>query len=557
MQSVKQIVFPLLVVLISFICIVPLFHTGFFPIHDNTQVARVFEMHDSIRDGMIPVRWVNDLGYGYGYPIFTFYAPLAYYIGALFMIFGFPALIATKIMIGIGFTLAGLCMYFLAREFWGEKGGLVSGVLYALAPYHGVNLYVRGAISEMWAYAFVPLAFYGVWKISQARSKTAFLLGSFGVAGVILSHNLTAMMILPFVALLALILAIVNKKQGRRSLLPIAVLVVGLLLSAFYWLPAVTELGLTNVALQAGGGSDYKDHFVCLSQLWTSQAGFGGSAPGCVDGISLQLGKIHIIILASSLVLSVIFRKKKSVLYVLIASQIISVLGIFFMIDISKPVWDLLSPMKYFQFPWRFQSLFLLGSSLVAGSFFQLKITFIKKRSMAGAILTTILVVSTFALYQKFFVPQSYINRADLQQEKFFIRSVTSRISDEYMSKEFRRPEIGEFVSSSFYPTTNVQVAEVVDKSMYKSATITQLEQGEYIANIGYFPGWKVQVDTKHIEAYSNKGRLAFELPEGVSHVEITYASTMVEKMGNALSLGGICILAIAIIAMKKRKKAA
>src|SRR5438105_14238845 len=130
---------PLLFVLIfSYWAIKPLFISGFFPIHDDTQVARVFEMKKSLADGMFPARWVADLGYGYGYPIFNFYAPLAYYTGGLFA-FVFDALIATKLMMVFGILLAGIFMYLFAREFWGEIGGVVSGALYLYAPYHAVD----------------------------------------------------------------------------------------------------------------------------------------------------------------------------------------------------------------------------------------------------------------------------------------------------------------------------------------------------------------------------------------------------------------------------------
>ncbi|HSA83405.1 MAG TPA: hypothetical protein VLF20_00780, partial [Patescibacteria group bacterium] len=78
---------PLLLVLgLSYWAVAPFFLPGFFPMHDDTQVARVFEMHKALIDGQFPVRWVADLGYHYGYPIFNFYAPLAYYIGAFFMV---------------------------------------------------------------------------------------------------------------------------------------------------------------------------------------------------------------------------------------------------------------------------------------------------------------------------------------------------------------------------------------------------------------------------------------------------------------------------------------
>ena len=91
--------FPLIIILtLSFFAVKPLLLPGFFPMHDDTQVARVFEMGKVLQNGIFPVRFVPDLGYGYGYPIFNFYAPLAYYIGASFIFLGFDALLATKIM---------------------------------------------------------------------------------------------------------------------------------------------------------------------------------------------------------------------------------------------------------------------------------------------------------------------------------------------------------------------------------------------------------------------------------------------------------------------------
>ena len=167
MNIAKKILPVVSILTLSLLAIQPFFHKEFFPIHDATQVARVFEMHQSLQGLMFPVRWVQDLGYGYGYPIFSFYAPLAYYLGAFFMFLGFSALLATKIMIALGVVLAGVTMYFFSKELFGEKAGVLSGVLYVFAPYHALNIYVRGAIGEVWAYAFIPLAFLGFLQIAK------------------------------------------------------------------------------------------------------------------------------------------------------------------------------------------------------------------------------------------------------------------------------------------------------------------------------------------------------------------------------------------------------
>src|SRR5438270_13791888 len=121
----KNTLIIIFIICLSFLAIKPLFSPGFFPVHDNAQPQRVFEMAQSLHDGMFPVRWVKDMGFGYGYPLFNFYAPLAYYAGGLFMLFGFNVLLATKVMIGLGVLLSGIFMYMFAKEFWGKAGAVI------------------------------------------------------------------------------------------------------------------------------------------------------------------------------------------------------------------------------------------------------------------------------------------------------------------------------------------------------------------------------------------------------------------------------------------------
>ncbi|MGH7203008.1 MAG: 6-pyruvoyl-tetrahydropterin synthase-related protein, partial [Candidatus Levyibacteriota bacterium] len=332
MQKLSKF-FPIFIILLlSFWSIKPLFHSGFFPFHDDAQVQRVFEMKTALSDGIFPVRWVPDLGFGYGYPIFTFYAPFVYYIGGILNLTGFDSLTATKIMIGLGMLLAGMSMYVLSREFWGRVGAVVSSLLYVYAPYHAVNLYVRGAVSELWAYGLLPFVFFGIYKIyknstdaSQAKRNNKktwlwIIFTSIAYALVIVTHNLTAMMITPFVFVECLFLFLSlprSQKNYLTAALMFMSLIIGIVLSAFYWLPAVAEMGYTNVNSIIGGGSDYKDHFICLSQLWNSSWGYGGSAPGCLlDGLSFRLGKVHIILASLSLIpLIFTWRSNKNIAY--------------------------------------------------------------------------------------------------------------------------------------------------------------------------------------------------------------------------------------------------
>ncbi|MEK7166016.1 MAG: hypothetical protein AAB874_04390, partial [Patescibacteria group bacterium] len=169
MDIFKKILPLIIVLIISVPVVYPLSRPGFFPMHDDTQPTRVAQMAKAIADGQFPVRWVSDLGYGYGYPLFNFYAPLPYYVGAAAHLLGMNLISATKLMFGIGMLLAPITMYLLAASWWGKRGGLLSAILYTYTPYHAVEVYVRGSVGELWAYGFLPLVILGIF---EGRKKT-------------------------------------------------------------------------------------------------------------------------------------------------------------------------------------------------------------------------------------------------------------------------------------------------------------------------------------------------------------------------------------------------
>ena len=155
--SMKKLWPGFLVLILSWFAVVPLFQPGFFSMHDDTQVARVFEMTKVLRDGHFPVRFVQDLGYGYGYPLFNFYAPLPYYFSAFLTLLGINVLTATKLMFLVGILLSGFFMYCWISQKWGKFAGLISSVIYVWTPYRFLDVYVRGSLGEATAFIFPPL----------------------------------------------------------------------------------------------------------------------------------------------------------------------------------------------------------------------------------------------------------------------------------------------------------------------------------------------------------------------------------------------------------------
>ncbi len=541
-----------ILIVASMIAIAPFLNSGFFPVHDDAQVQRVFEMKKALTDGMFPVRWVADLGYGYGYPIFNFYSPLPYYIGAFISLLGLEVLSATKVMIAASIVGSSFAMYSLAKEFWGKLGGLFSAVLYQFVPYHAINTYVRGDVGELYAYFFIPLIFYGIWKYYKEESFRYLLIGALSYAGLITSHNLSAMMVSPFILVTILLLFVIKRKLSL-FVLPL----IGILLSSFYFIPALLEINYTNVFSVIGGGSDFRDHFVCFPQLWYSPWGFAGSAPGCIDGMSLEIGKIHIIFTTASLVLAAFFRKYKEKFWVLLLSLLAFVLSVFMMTQYSTPIWEALPPMKFFQFPWRFLLLASFFSSFASGAliFFTLRFHTNQKYRNIFYLGSMILILIPFIFYSRLFNPQEYLNKNSQDYvNKDYLNWTTSRISDEYMPKSFDTPENkNEIIKNKI--SGDVRIANLSSNTKELSVDLESPERTKIVVHIPYFPAWNYYLNGKKVSVYEVPTGVSFDIPQGRSRLDARFEQTGTEKSANLLSLSGVGLITLGIIYSKKRKK--
>src|SRR3989344_1331151 len=547
MSLLKRFTLLIFVLILSFWAVKPFFAPGFFPMHDDTQVARVFEMNKSLSDGMFPVRWVSDLGYGYGYPIFNFYAPLAYYIGGFINYLGFDSLISTKIMMILGIFLAGVFMYVLASRLFGKIGGIIAALFYVYAPYHAVDIYVRGDVAEFWAYAFIPLLFYGLLMTYKENKWRFVVIGAIGYAGIILSHNLTAMMITPFLLIITAVycyMAYRNKKMPTVYYLLFTIFL-GLLLSAFYWMPALLEMHYTNVFSQIGGGADFKDHFVCLNQLWQSPWGFGGSAPGCIDGISFKIGKLHMMLSFIGIVglIWIWVNSKKKDFFInlkkhngIIIFTLLSVFGLlissFFTLEVSKSVWENIPLMAFFQYPWRFLLLVTFFSSILVGFsiwIFEKKVG--ESKLTKGLFYTGVCVLIFFLLYIniELFTPQTITSKTSSDYTNpISLKWTMSKISDEYMPKNFNKPMIQKDIVNEklVLSPSDAKILYQLQNSQGITAVIDVYNKTNMHINMAYFPAWNIFLDGQKIETTVLRDGMRVSLSEGKHSFSIDFIQT-------------------------------
>ncbi|MBI4136974.1 hypothetical protein HY469_02830 [Candidatus Roizmanbacteria bacterium] len=544
---------------VSVLTILPLFHDGFFPIHDDAQIVRIQQMTKALSDGQFPVRWVSDLGYGYGYPIFNFYAPLPYYVGSFVDLIGFTPLDATKIMMGVGLLLAGICMYLLGEKIWGVEGGLISAMVYQFAPYHAVQMYVRGSIGELYAYAFIPLIIFGFYGLIQnGKSKfknVALLVSVLGYVGLILSHNIIALLFTILLGISAFLwygscLVLSLKKTSKGSpfwrtsctshLYRFALTVLlAFGISTFFWLPALVEKDYTSVDyVLTSGNSDYHLHFLYPDQLWDSPWGFAGSAPGREDGMSFKIGKLHILFG----ILGVIgafrgFRDKKrkwSYGHMAIWLGIILLaLSVFMTLEYSTGIWETFPFFPYIQFPWRFLVFIVFFISLFAGGIVRLN-----KKNVLTIILTLLISAGVVFVNLKYFNPQAYYLLSFKEYESdVYVKWHISKISDEYLPAELPRPKSQFEIHTSKFEIEDGVVENQIITSTEQSSTIVAEKPTILRMNTAYFPGWRLFIDDQEVEPVVITGTMQTSIAEGNHVVRLLFTNTAVRKVANTISI--------------------
>lgn len=377
-----------LVLLLSVFAIGPLLQPGYFwGAHDaKNSVYFLFEFDQSIRDGILWPRWGPHWGFGYGYPFWSIYGPLAYFVGQVFVLIGFDYVAAVKIVFAVSVLGSGATMYLFSRRLLGSAGAIISALVYVYAPYHLFDIYVRAALAESFAFVFVPLVFWAFYEL-VVRPRVAAVAGAaLAYAGLVLTSNVLLVLVTPVLVAFVAVLVVLRvwddlRRTGSRHrslrgavtrLIAAGVpsglgLVAGFGLLAGFLLPALLERNYVRLDQWFGGRYAFGSDFVYPFQLFSPAWGFGASVAGPDDGTGFQLGLVPLILYAFSFlcVPRVRSASRRRVLYVW---QAVTALAVFMMTPASGVLWQWVPLLSAVQFPWRWGVVTSTGLALLAGT---------------------------------------------------------------------------------------------------------------------------------------------------------------------------------------------
>lgn len=561
-------------VIFLFIITVPAFlsllNNQYFSMHDDQHIVRLYLLDKGISQGYFYPRWVDMLGFGYGYPLFNFYPPLTYYLAEFFHLIGFSFIWSIKSVFILGFLLSSISIYLFSKNYIGRSAALLSAVFYTFFSYHAVNIYVRGALAEFFSMSIVPFVFLTIDRLSKNISFTNSILFGLTLAVLILTHPLIALSSLIFIGFFAFFHFLNLKMKLHFTKLLILGVVFGLCLSYFFWFPSLVEKKFTMVnEILTRELANYKLHYIYPSQFLYSLWGYGGSIKGINDGMSFQLGKLYILFVLIAVILSLVLilknRKFNFDIKYFHFFLFLLLLSLFMTTPYSFFIWDNFKYLWYLQFPWRFLTFGAFFISVVASySIFLLSRLFEKYKwsNNISMLFIIFLSASIILVNQKYFKPQKFLNTNDRLLTSYDeIAWRISRSSFEFIPKgvQTTKSDINTTIPLIKKETLPQKTYEIVTGSgkiqisknnfLEKTFYIDAFSNIKFRLNTYFFPGWKAYLDGKQvfIDDFNDLKLITVNISKGKHEIKFILGETNVRKIADVISFLSLTTILVLI----------
>lgn len=536
-----------LLLLLSFLPLLALFTTSQMPhTHDGpVHLARMAAYYKAINGGQLFPRWASDLNYGYGMPLFNFIYQTPYLIAALLISLGTNLVTAFKITIALSFIASGVGMFGFAYSlFKNPKKAFFITIFYQFAPFHLVEMMARGSFGEMYTYTFLPFMLWGLSILSQRPNSIVFVMIAIATALLIVSHNSISLIFFFIACFYVLFFGGGNPKKTMPGLL---CLITGLLLAAFYWMPAVLEHKYTYGDLFMR--NMYREHFPPLRNLLFPN--IFNAKQFLTGGVSVQIGLLHTIVLIFAFISLLKKRQPDAIVRRLLVFSLIVFSGsIFLMLPISRFLWEKIALLRQFQFPWRLLSVTIVTTPIMASSLFTTR--FYRIRWMYW--LTLFLVVALSAYY--WYPPLGFDRINDEKQFWDYPLNTTYFGETDLIwsggpAKTYAKQPI-EIVSG------DAIISHVTKKSTIHTFTVQAQTATKLADNTQYFPGWRVYVDGKKVPVQFQdenwRGLITFAVPQGSHTVRVVLEKSPTQWLAESISfLTGVILAILTTFAILKK----
>ena len=518
-------------------------------------LLRLYEMQVNLRAGVLPARWMPDAAYGLGYPFFNYYASLPYYLGAGLSLAGAGILWGLKLTQLLGFLAAAGAMYVLARDLFADRAGaLLAAAAYTFAPFHMVNVYVRGdSLCEFYAFVFYPLVLWGIQRLRRSTGPGSIALVALAYGGLVLTHNISALIFTPLAiaAVIGAALTAGRRRAARVLLAGAAGLLLGLGLSAWYWAPALLEHSAVSLADMTTGYFHYAGHFRGANLVQPSlffDYGIGERVtPFVLGGLQAALAALALAVLAVRSLRARRLRGPGVGLALLLGYAIWPIT------PASAWLWAHAPLLPMIQFPWRFLSLAALATALVVAA----ALPGLPRRGWIAGLLSLLLAASALALLRPEPCPlgEADVTAPRLQLYEHLTGNVGSTVRAEWLPPEaVPRPfTSASLLSGEPHPPPRAAEGSLAAARLVSAGPTWQewdvtvdSSQASLVLQTYAFPGWQATVDGSPVPIESSlaNGRIALRVPGGQHRLALRLGRTPLRAAAEQSSLAAALIAA-------------
>ncbi len=549
---------------------------------------RVHQLLRAYQAGEFPARWAADAAYGYGMPYFTYYASFSTHVAAAFKVLGLSYTGAIKLA-----QFAALFAGAAGAYIWVKGAGRTSSAAmlvaaaYTFAPFHLVNLYIRGdSLAELWAMGVFPWLLAAVGWVTTTGPTAAARPPAAAVALLtallICTHNVSALTMLPLAAGYALVLAWpglnglvpwsfdgpVARVVGQsvaRSLGPsvarlwptAAAMGLGLALSAFFWWPALAEGEAVQLKALTSDFFSYQGHFRSLDLMQIGWLFDYTQQP-------FSLGLVQALLAAAGLLVAVLHWRTWSRWHTVNALALS--LTLVLITPLAQPAYDHLPLLAYVQFPWRLLSLAALFTAAWTGELAAWAPERPAARTTASfwrapgltrpafgppevrvLALSVVLTSTALAGLRPQFLPLSddQVSAWRLQLYEVASTMIGNTANNEYLPAAVTpRPYLSDQVLGRSPSPLGAEGSRVEKRGAYERWRLQVLAGGPVSVPTHFWPGWRGQVDGRALDlsAAPGLGWITFELPPGEHEVTLWLDRTPVRAAAEALSVAALVL---------------
>lgn len=486
----------------------PLLHPGFFVSDDGEWVIiRLAAFTQTLRTGQFPVRFLETLNHGYGYPVTNFLYPLPFYLGAVLHFLGISFINSVKLLLAFDVLGGAIFVFLFLKERFKSMAATIGAVAFLSHPYLFFDLYKRGSLGELTALMFAAATILFLVKFLKTSKGIFFSLGAIFWAATILSHNTVGLISAPVIFGLTILLKEVVLPKSVFKIM--AALGMAVLVAAFFWIPAIGEYGYTRAPQTVV--ANFRDYFLRPVELAIL--------------IGLPILAIGVISLWQ------LFSKGSG--WLARISLLVFILAVFLATPLSTILWERLPFDRMVQFPWRFISLVVLvGPVIVAGV--------VKTKRLAVVAFLILLVGYFFSLSQ---LNVRYLNRDDAYYET---NDDTTTVKGEYLTKYIKNPPTNA-------PKEQIEIIKGVGQVSGK--TVNLETPGVIMVNKMYYPGMALYINGMRSEFdYKRIGYLEKDLLKGSYVVVSKFEETRLRIFANLISVVGLMSLLIVGLVINPRR---